>query len=285
MKPHDAHARTARPWPRLFALLRLLLGEPLVYFVLVGALVFAVDSALRRDSQTIPITPSVRDDIDRSLRARLGRPADPSEQQAELERWKEEQALYREGVKMGLLDQDPGVRAHVAAKLLQIVRERDVLSEATDAELRDFLERHRAAYALPPAFDFDHVFVSGDQANARAQAEQVLSRLRGGASPEGLGDWFPRGHRFTRESLADVAGLLGAQAAKELPGYVVGEWNLVQGPRGFHAVRLTGVDRGEPDFDVLRPALELAYEAERRDSAADAYARAIETRYRFVNSR
>lgn len=285
VKPRASNAGMALEWPGSFALMRRLLREPLVYFVLAGVLIFGVDGALRRDVERIRITPSVRDEIARSLQVRLGRPPEASEQQAELERWKQEQALYREGLKMGLLDGDPVVRAHIASKLLRIARERDVLPAATDAELRDYLERHRSAYTLAPTFDFEQVFISQAQSDARARAEQVLSRLRGGASPEGLGDWFPRGNRFSRESLSDVSVLLGEQAAKELPGSAMGEWNLVPGPQGFHAVRVTGVDRGEPDFERLRPALVLALEGERRESAAQAFAREIEGRYRFVDSK
>jgi hypothetical protein len=285
VKRRDSSAGMAPSWPRLVAVLRPLLREPLVYFVLGGALIFGVDGALRRDIERIRITPSVRDEIARSLQVRLSRPPNVNELQAELERWKQEQALYREGLKMGLLDGDPVVRAHIASKLLRIARERDVLPEATDAELRDYLERHRNAYTLAPTFDFEQVFISQTQSNARTRAEQVLSRLRGGASPEGLGDWFPRGNRFSGESLSDISMLLGERAAKELPGYVVGEWNLVLGARGFHAVRVMGVDRGEPEFEKLRPALVLALEAERRESAAQAFAREIEGRYRFVDSK
>src|ERR1700730_12026279 len=125
-------------WPGLFALVRPLLREPLVYFVLVGALIFGVDGAVRSSIERIRITPSVRDEIARSLQVRLGRPPEVNELQAELEHWKQEQALYREGLKMGLLDGDPVVRAHIASKLLRIARERDVLPEATDTELRDY---------------------------------------------------------------------------------------------------------------------------------------------------
>jgi hypothetical protein len=272
------------PSSRLGALARRLLREPLVHFVLLGAAIFAVDGALRRDTDTIRITPSVRQGIAQSLELRLGRPPDPSEQQAELERWKQEQALYREGVKMGLLDEDPSVRAHIASKLLQIAREREVLPRASDAELRDFLDRHRLAYTLPPTFDFDHAFFSQTDVDARPRAERALSHLREGASPEGVGDWFPRGNHFSGESLADVALLLGDEAAKEMPGYAVGEWNLVQGPGGFHLVRIGKVDRGEPDFTTLRPALTIAFDAERRDGAARAFAREVERRYRFVST-
>jgi hypothetical protein len=268
----------------LFALARPLLREPLVQFVLVGALIFGVDRAVRRDGETIRITPSIREQIARSLEVGLGRPPLGSELQAGLEGWKREQALYREGMRMGLLDGDPVVRAHIASKLLRIARERDVLPAATDTELRDYLERRRSDYAVPARFDFEQVFIAQTEGDARARAEQVLSRLRAGAPPQGLGDWFPRGNRFSHESLSEISVLLGEPAARELPKHAVGEWNVVPGLQGFHAVRITAVDRGEPDFERLRPALVLALEAERRDQAADAFAREIEGRYRFVDS-
>jgi hypothetical protein len=255
-----------------------------VYFVLAGALIFGVDRALRTDVDTIRVTPAIRDELARSLTVTLGRPPDAAELRERLERWKQEQALYREGRKMGLLDDDPVVVSHIAAKLLRVARERDVFPDATDNELRDYLQRHRAAFTLPPAFDFEHVFVSQAHDDARGRAEQVLSKLRAGAPTDGLGDWFPRGQRFNHESLPEIAALLGEEGTKELPGYAVGEWHLVVSPDGFHAVRVLGVDRGEPDFEALRPALTLALDAERRDHAAEAFARAIESRYRFLDS-
>jgi len=268
----------------LAALVRSVLREPLVYFILLGALVFGVDAVMRRDAATIRITPSVRREIARTLEVRLGHAPQTNELDDELGRWKQEQALSREGMKMGLAADDPVVRSHVASKLLQIARDRDVFPEATDAELRDFFERHRSRFTVPATFDFDVVFVSESRSDARAQAERVLSELRGGASPEGCGDWFPRGTRYQGETLAEIAALFGPAAAAELPRYAAGEWNLVAGPRGFYAVRVTHADRGEPDFDTLRSAIAVALDAEKRDRAAADYAREVESRYRFVDS-
>jgi peptidyl-prolyl cis-trans isomerase C len=277
----------ADPWTRprgLWARLRPFLREPLLSFVLAGTAVFGIDHALRRDERIIRITPSVRDEVARGFQGRVGRAPNGEEEQAELERWKQEQALYREGKNMGLLEDDPMVRAHVASKLLQVARERDVLPDPTEAELRTFLKEHWNAFALPPAYDFEQVFVSQSRGDALPEAQRVLSQLKAGASPEGLGDPFPRGTRFTHEPLSYVSTMFGEEAAKELPGYAMGEWHLVSNPRGFHALRVTATDRGEPDFDKLRPALVAAVNAERRESAAQAYVRQIESHYRFVTS-
>ena len=261
------------------------LREPLVHFALAGALAFAVSAALGRNTDTIRIPRQVRDDIARSLQARLGRTPEAAETEGAVEGWKEEQALYREAVKMGLRDDDPVVVSHVAAKLLDVARERDVLPEPTDGDLREFLARSGGRFATPATYDLEQVFVSQTRGDARPRAEQLLSELRAGASPDGQGDWFPRGTRFRSETASDVAQLLGDQAGGEIAGYAVGEWHLVAGPRGFHALRVTAVDRGEPDFDRLRPALLMAYDADRREAAARTYARKVTGSYRFVDVR
>ncbi|HSY20692.1 MAG TPA: peptidylprolyl isomerase [Polyangiaceae bacterium] len=266
--------------------------EPLVYFVLAGALIFAVDHALHKDEAIIRITPSVRDELARSLAGKLGRAPDAAEIAAEVEGWKQEEALYREGVKMGLADDDPVVRSRVATKFMEIAQERDVFPPPTDAELRDFLDRNKARFASSASFDFEQVFIARTQAaedasaprDASERADEVLAKLRAGAPPEGLGDWFPRGTRFTAESPSDIAQLLGDEAAREIPRYSVGQWNLVRGPRGFHAIRVTRAVSGEPDFDRLRASIAIALDAERRSRAAAAYAKSIESHFRFVES-
>jgi hypothetical protein len=262
----------------------MLLREPLVYFVLAGTLVFGVSAALGRDADTIRIPRQVKDEIARALQGRLGRAPGATELEGELERWREEQALYREAVKMGLRDDDPFVVSHIAAKLRNIARERDVFPEATDTDLRDFFERNRSRFSVPASYDFEQVFLSQTHDDALQRAQQIVSELRAGMPPEGLGDWFPRGARFRSQTANDVAQLLGEQAAKEIAGYAVHDWNLVQGPHGFHAIRVTAVDRGELDFDKVRPALVMAYDAERRDDAARSFARRVTGRYRFVDS-
>ncbi len=266
--------------------------EPLLYFVLAGALIFLVDRARHKDEAVIRVTPAVRDELGQTLATRLGHAPDPAEIAAEIERWKEEEALYREGVKMGLADDDPVVRSRVAAKLMEVARERDVFAPPTDAELRDFFEQHKARFTAAASFDFDQVFIARARAasdasapkDARERAEEVLAQLRAGAAPEGLGDWFPRGTHFTRESLAQIAQILGDDAARQIAGYDVGPWYLVQGPRGFHAVRVTRADRGEPDFDTLRGSIAMAFDAERRSRAAEAYAKTVASHFRFVDS-
>jgi hypothetical protein len=263
------------------ALAQTLLREPLVYFVLAGTLVFGLSAALGRDAATIRVP---RQEIARALEGRLGHAPGATELEGELQRWKEEQALYREAVKMGLRDDDPFVVNHIAAKLRNIARERDVLPEATDKELRDFLERNQSRFSVPATYDFEQVFLAQTHEDAPQRAQQLVADLRAGMPPDALGDWFPRGTRFSGLTANDVEQLLGEQAAREIAGYALHDWNLVQGPRGFHAIRVTAIDRGEPDFDKLRPALVLAYDAQRRDNAARSYTQSVIGHYRFVDS-
>lgn len=281
----SARETTTHSAPAVAGLWSVLVREPLAYFVVVGALVFGADAALRRDARVIRIAPSVRSELSRTVQARVGHPPDRAELDKALEAWKEQQALYREAVRLGLRDDDPIVVAYAAGKLLDIARERSVLLEPTEPELREFFDRNRSRFAVPATYAFDQVFVSSTHPDAEQQVELLVAELRSGTSPDGLGDWFPRGVHFRGETANDLTQLFGDEAARAIVGYAVGDWNIVRGRQGFHAVRITAVDRGEPDYDHLRSTLVQAYDAERRDKAALAYAQEVVRQYRFVDAR
>ncbi len=266
---------------RLYHLLR---REPMLQFLVIGALVFAADHALRTDDRVIRITPAVRSEVARSVESRLGHSPDAAELQTELDHWKQEEVLYREAMKMRLLEKDNIVRTHLAGKLLDIARARTVTPSPTEAELRDYLQKHNDRYATPATHDFEQVFVERTHDDARARAAQLLARLRSGTSPEGLGDPFPRGRQFSGQPLSRIALLFGEPAAKQIASLPVGEWNLVEGQRGFHLVRVSRVDSGAPDFQQLREALAISLKSERQEQAAQVFVRDLERRYRFVSS-
>jgi hypothetical protein len=58
------------------------------------------------DERIIRITPSIRNELARVLEARLGRAAQGKEQESELNHCKQVEALYREALKMRLLERD-----------------------------------------------------------------------------------------------------------------------------------------------------------------------------------
>lgn len=256
--------------------------QPLLQFVLLGTAIFGADALLAEDESSIVITPAIRSEIEQTLRAEQGRPPTDEEQRQGLQRWKRDEVLYREAVKLGLAEGDATVRAHLAAKMLAVGRERQVLAEPSDVELQRYFQEHRDTYTTPRRFDVDHVFIAAQRDNARAAAELTLAKLRSGAAPLGLGDPFPRGQAFSNRSSGELEKLFGEEAARALPEAAVGAWVLTASERGFHLLRVRAARGGNGDFEQLRDALRIAYQAAQRERAAERFAQQIERRYRFL---
>ena len=93
--------------------------EPLLHFLLLGALLFVLHRAwqgLQPSDRLIVITPALHADLERELAVELGRAPDAAELAAALETWKSEEVLFREGVRLGLDDDDPLVRRRSARR-------------------------------------------------------------------------------------------------------------------------------------------------------------------------
>ena len=59
------------------------------------------------------------------------------------------------------------MRQRVAGKMAFVLESQLVLPEPSEAELRDWFERHRERWRTPELFDFTHVFFSGPEPEAR----------------------------------------------------------------------------------------------------------------------
>ena len=211
-----------------------MIREPVVHFVVAGALLFLLDSVFGGSAEKTIVVPK-----------NLG--------EAEIEGWIDEEIAYREGIERGLDRNDPEVRALIARKMRLILASQVILREPSEEELRAFFAQHQDRCDDVLRIDFTHVFVSGADAEARAQ--EVLALLRGGASPNGLGETFSGGRRYRGRAIADLTETFGADFTRGIDEQPTGEWILRASRFGMHAVRIdqrtgaktTGFDAARED--------------------------------------
>lgn len=237
------------------SLVRSALRQPLVYFVLLGATVFAVDAALR-PARNIQVSEAVENEVLAELARTLGRAPTKEELEGALDEWVDTELLFREALALGLDQNDAVIRNHLAQKLAHVVRERSVLADPTEAELRAQLEANPARYTRPDTYDVRHVFIARPGADDHpARVASALDALRAGANADGVGDHFPRGPVFTDSTRLQLEQALGIRLLPELAADRVQQWQSVSGPRGTHLVRLEAIHSGAPDLDRSRDAL------------------------------
>lgn len=224
--------------------------EPLLHFVLLGALLFAADHLLvarADDPLTIVIGPEVEREARETFRAARG--TDPTAEQlaALRQAWLDNEVLYREGMAMRVDQGDTMIRDRIVFKALNVVESNLKLPPVDDTVLRAWFESKRANYDEPARFDFQEAVLTGDSSEAAVRAFAAeLNRGAGGELKAGLRLFKSRPH-------TNIVQSYGADFAQALEGLPPGEWRALRTREGWRAMRLESIAAGKPaSFDALR---------------------------------
>jgi len=239
--------------------------------------------APRDATHTIELSASDVEALRQDQRRRLGTEPTPAEDAALVERYVDDEVLYREALSMGLDRGDIIVRRRLLQKMEFLLEGLHPIPEPTDAELEGYLAAHGDRYRTPARIDLTHVFVSRDRHGSDAQAAALALReqLTAGGDPAELGDPFLRGRELRAQSEQDLAGIFGpafARAAAELP---IGAWSQpVTSSYGLHLVRVNGRSAAElPPLARVRAAVQQDWAEEKRRAARAAALAEVRKKY------
>ncbi|MGC4094063.1 MAG: hypothetical protein QM756_40370 [Polyangiaceae bacterium] len=253
-------------------------GEPLLHFVVLGAAVFAIDRALvQHDSNVIGVPSTLRAELASEL-ARNGHPASEAALELRIAEWKQTQALYREGLRQGVVERDPSLRSHVADAMRALLGSAHAAREPSPAELDAFFERHRALYELPLRYDFRVAEMAGRTSDERSRAEAWLKELERGGTPVTLA---PQSEK-TIGAVQMAYGPGFALALRELP---LERYSLLESERALYIVFLERKQGGLPETSALRERLRADFLADARQQAQKAAIAKIVGKYRFEAER
>lgn len=276
--------------------------EPLLHFLVLGALLFAADRVVQRGKPPSPsvaspvasaasggriaVTEKVRGDLASEFTRASGRPPSEAELAALVDRWIDDEILYREGVARGFAESDPRVRRQIAEQMAHVLSSAVVVPEPTEAELRSWFEANKKNWASPPLVDFTQVFVQGGDAAARARAEALLVELSGGADPAGRGDVFSGGRKYRRRTSSELSAAFGPEFVKGLADQQVGTWALRPSRHGLHLVRVDEHTAGaEPELASVRELVKLDRDKSIRDSMVVSAVRALRARWKIEGAK
>jgi len=161
-----------------------LLREPLLHFLLIAVLIYAVSAAFGRDQSDkknrIRVSAAEINRLKDLWAAQWGHPPNSSELQNLIADAVREEILYREAIASGLDREDSIIRRRLVQKMEFLIQDPSLVGEPTEKELTAWFEQHREKYAAPAAFSFSHVFFSRSLHNAAAvgDARRALDLLR-----------------------------------------------------------------------------------------------------------
>ena len=261
--------------------------EPLLHFILIGALLFAVTALRQKHSEhaEIRITAGEVAQLAAFWETQAQRKPTAEELRGLIEERIDEEVLAREAVRLGLDRDDVIVRRRLAQKMAFVSDDLAVVAEPAEDALREYFNAHRETYTTPDLYALRHVYFNPDRhTTLDADAERALQRLARGANADNVGDPFMLPRELADVSRDDIARDFGSSFADAVTGSTPGSWSgPVRSPFGVHLVKLEShTPSSTANFEDVRDQVREAYLAEKQRDANAALRTKLRQQYKIV---
>jgi PPIC-type PPIASE domain len=251
------------------------LREPLLHFLVLGGLLFALDDFIvgrADDPRTIYVDAAVDSEARQVFKQARGLEPDSDELYALRRVWLDNEVLYREGLALGMDKGDQAIRERVIFKMLSVINADLKRPSFDDKLLRDWFEKNRTRYDEPARYDFQEAVLSGEKSEVAVRA--FVETLHNGTPGElnaGLRAFKGRPH-------PNIVQAYGEEFARTLEASPSGKWHALPTRDGWRAVQIDSVTPPKPaSFEALRGVVLQdwtdAVMAEQRTAAVRALAR------------
>jgi peptidyl-prolyl cis-trans isomerase C len=275
-------------WPRLKR-------EPLLQFLILGALIFAMAHVVQSEREAAQRQIVVDAQLQRRIvevnQTQSGITPGAAQLDRLVEDYIDDEVMYREAMRMGLDRDDEIVRRRLIQKVRFLQRDLATAPKPGESELRAYYSAHPELFAAPASVGFEQLYFSADrggwpEAEARARhARDRVTRLPATSTEPGLDDAFP--FQIPAENLTrvDAGRLFGDTAIVDaLFSTPEGQWSgPVRSAYGWHLIRV-GRRRlsSVASFAQAREQVEAAYMQEQMKAAEERELQALRARYEIV---
>lgn len=272
-------------------MIRRLVSEPLVQFIVLGATLFWLSSAHNASTSAvgdeIRVTADTVRHIANAFEGTWQRPPTPEELQVQIENYVREEIYNREARSLGLDVNDVIIRRRLQQKFQFLLDDSATAEKPSDTELLEYFEEHLTRFSRPATVSFDQVYFDeqGSSANMNIkEAERILKRGDFDGAILSLGDAFPWPHTVKGATLQDVADVYGESFAAKLDALPIGYWTgPIRSNYGNHLVRVTQkIPQSSKSLDSVRNIVEQEWRLDRRQEKSEALYQELRSRYKIV---
>jgi len=269
--------------------------EPLVHFLLLGAILFGVftlvnDEGSSIDTNRIEVTMGDIDRLAQGWTRRWNRAPTETELQGLVDSYIKEEIYYREALALGLDREDTIIRRRMMQKLEFLTNDIAALNIPDDTELNKYFLENQDNYQQPAQLSFSYIYFNHDNRgqNAIKDASDVLTKISESSANSidvsNYGDSFMRKKDFALVTQDEVTRLFGEEFSEQLFRTPVARW---QGPiksaYGLHLVRIDKrIDAHLPALSSVIDKVRTGWEFEHRQKANAQMYQVMKSRYEIV---
>lgn len=231
----------------LHAFLKRLLTEPLIHFLIAGAVLFMAGRFYEQQTSLyrIVVTSQHVAQLANDYALQFGVRPDKQTLEAMVQSSIHDEILLRQARSLKLDQDDEIVRRRIVQKMEFLMQNLNPPAQPTEAQLQAYYHAHASRYTAPPRVTFSHIyFTEGGGARARAVAVRAALSDKTTRAPD-RGDPFPDLYDFSSYEPEQVQRLFGhTEFADAVYSVAPGHW---AGPfRSAYGWHLIYVDARQP---------------------------------------
>jgi parvulin-like peptidyl-prolyl isomerase len=266
-----------------------LLREPLLHFLLLGAVIFAVFAVVSADDNeardAIVVTQGRIESLALNFARAWRRPATAQELDGLIGDYVREEIAVREATALAL-DRDDSVIRRLLRQKLEFVADNLVAqAEPSEEQLQRYLREHAERFRSEPNISFSHVYLDPQRrgealASEAAQLREQLNSATVEVST--AGDVTSLEAEFTAVPPSAIAQIFGEPFAAALLALDTGRWSApIASAYGTHLVYVSASEPGaDPALQQVREVVRREWMNARRKAAIDQFYLQLQQRYR-----
>jgi hypothetical protein len=271
------------------------LKEPLVHFLLAGAVLFGAYAWIIRTPErptaykTAQVQVSAGDVrwLAENWTTQWQRPPTRDELRGLIADYVNEQLLAREARALGLEDNDVIIRRRLAQKLTFIIDDTARRAEPTEQELQQYYDANTRRFQSDARISFAHIYFSPQRrADARSDAADALKLLlaEGVTTSNDLGDRLLIGSELRDETEQSISNTFGPDFARAVFALGAGGWSgPVQSGYGVHLVHVSTMKEARvPPLPEIRERVAAEWKREQETRARGRYLAELHKKYDIV---
>ncbi len=226
--------------------------EPLFIFMVIAALIFVGDylmSLTEEDPNAIVITPEIRLEARQIYTNSFKQEPSEKDMKILMDRWVDNEVLYREGIALGLDKGDSSIRERVIFKALSVTQATLSLPKLDENGLQNWFKEHADKYDAPRLIHFQEAVPLGKTSaeDLKIFVNALNGNGKGKSDVDSSLEIFKDRPRFT---IVDGYGEEFTAALEKLPK---SGWHLLDSKAGPRIVSLISVKEGEKaDFEEVK---------------------------------